>query len=71
MEQQQQTDIKKMKGNNATFDNSKPATFPYAAKRNTSWLTSIKFGIAWTGFTSFETLKATEIKLNFFEGSPT
>lgn len=45
---------------------NKPATFPYAAKRNTSWLRSIEFGIAWTGFTSLETLKATEIKLKCF-----
>ena len=54
-----------MKRNNATFDNNKPATFPYAAKRNTSWLRSLKFAIAGTGFTSLETLKATEIKPNF------
>ena len=46
---------------------NKPATFPYAAKRNTSWLRSIEFGIAWTGFTSLETLKGTEIKLNCFQ----
>ena len=54
-----------MNRNNATFDNNKPATFPYAAKRNTSWLRSKKFGIAWTVFTSLETLKATEINPNF------
>ena len=55
-----------MKRNNATFDNNKPATFPYAAKRNTCSLRSIESGIAWTGFTSLETLKAVEIKLNYF-----
>ena len=54
-----------MRRNNATFDNNKPATFPYAAKRNTSWLRSLKFAIAGSGFTSLETLKATEIKPNF------
>ena len=47
-----------MKRKNATFDNNKPATFPYAAKRNTSWLRSLKFAIDGTGFTSLETLKA-------------
>ena len=46
---------------------NKPATFPYAAKTNTSWLRSIEFGIAWTGFTSLETLKGTETKLNCFQ----
>ena len=47
-----------MKRNNA---NNKPSLFPYAAKRNTSWLRSLKFAIAGTGFTSLETLKAIEI----------
>ena len=47
-----------MKRNNA---NNKPPLFPYAAKRNTSWLRSLKFAIAGTGFTSLETLKAIEI----------
>ena len=39
----------------------KPSLFPYAAKRNTASLRSLKFAIAGTGFTSLETLKATEI----------
>ena len=52
--------------NNATFDNNKPSLLPYAAKRNMSWLRSLKFAIAGTGFTSLETLKATEIKKKCF-----
>lgn len=52
-----------MKRNN---DNNKPSLFPYAAKRNTSLLRSLKFAIAGTGFTSLKTLKATEIKKKSF-----
>ena len=62
-ENNSKTEIKIMKRNN---DNNKPSLFPYAAKRNTSWLRSLKFAIAGTGFTSLETLKATEIKKKCF-----
>ena len=57
-ENNSKSEIKIMKRNNA---NNKPSLFPYAAKRNTSWLRSLKFAIAGTGFTSIETLKAIEI----------
>ena len=57
-ENNSKSQIKIMKRNNA---NNKPSLFPYAAKRNTSWLRSLKFAIAGTGFTSLETLKAIEI----------
>ena len=57
-ENNSKSEIKIMKRNNA---NNKPSLFPYAAKRNTSWLRSLKFAIAGTGFTSLETLKAIEI----------
>lgn len=57
------TEITIMKRNN---DNNKPSLFPYAAKRNTSLLRSLKFAIAGTGFTSLKTLKATEIKKKSF-----
>ena len=57
-ENNSKSEIKKMKRNNA---NNKPSLFPNAAKRNTSWLRSLKFAIAGTGFTSLETLKAIEI----------
>ena len=57
-ENNSKSEIKIMKRNNA---NNKPSLFPYAAKRNTSWLRSLKFAIAVTGFTSLETLKAIEI----------
>ena len=62
-ENNSKTEIKIMKRNN---DNNKPSLFPYAAKRNTSWLRSLNFAIAGTGFTSLETLKATEIKRKCF-----
>ena len=57
-ENNSKSQINIMKRNNA---NNKPSLFPYAAKRNTSWLRSLKFAIAGTGFTSLETLKAIEI----------
>ena len=57
-ENNRKSEIKIMKRNNA---NNKPSLFPYAAKRSTSWLRSLKFAIAGTGFTSLETLKAIEI----------
>ena len=57
-ENNSKSEIKIMKRNNA---NNKPSLIPYAAKRNTSWLRSLKFAIAGTGFTSLETLKAIEI----------
>ena len=57
-ENNSKSEIKIMNRNNA---NNKPSLFPYAAKRNTSWLRSLKFAIAGTGFTSLETLKAIEI----------
>ena len=62
-ENNSKTEIKIMKRNN---DNNKPSLFPYAAKRNTSWLRSLNFAIAGTGFTSLETLKATEITRKCF-----
>ena len=57
-ENNSKSEIKIMERNNA---NNKPSLFPYAAKRNTSWLRSLKFAVAGTGFTSLETLKAIEI----------